>query len=1107
MFTMQDILKSSNEKFFSRGKTIFNQKGAIADRAFTAHDGWSSISAYVNSQSGISDAFFTEITIDGDCSRIIDYSCSCPAARKYESMCKHGVAAMLAFIDKPDSFHGYAESLVTHSSPSITRFMDRLLESSHDEAEEGSVHLRPTLINEFDKWTARFKIGTSEREYIISNIEAFVRSLNEAGYYEYGKQLAFTHTLAAFDDESKALALMIVDAVRAQTGNYSKSGPRREVLLTEEDVIRLISVSPGRRLRFIDLSGSGEEEEIAVIEKAPSIGLRIVKGDDGYIIPRDENLFIAKGASGSAVIMDGNAYLCDSSFLQASAFLKDVYTSYDDEILITEEDVAKFCKTTLPMLDDSFVTTVPQRLEDLKPRTPAFAYYLDVSGRGEKAQITCELKVRYNDDEFVLLSPRSQSGTGDAARASSDMPDASGALRSRAANVALHGFEPYRDAEAENDACNLVFKFFNLDMALPLKEVEAAGDFLYGGVAVLQASGEVFTTPAFDRLITDKHIQISLGLSLKGNLIDLDIKSSDLSPEELAKVLSSYEHKRHFHRLKSGAVISLDDAEIRDLARMVEDLGLKASDIASGTVELPTYSAFYLDREFSEAKRDESFDNYIYRFDEEAGKGAELPGSLAGIVRPYQLEGFKWLSKLAEMGFGGILADEMGLGKSLQMISFLLSLHEKGELNDPALIVCPASLVYNWGEEFAKFAPSMRPVVIDGNPTERSIKRRNKDADIFIASYDAVRQDIEKLANTRFSVVVLDEAQFIKNHATKTARAVKRLCADMRFALTGTPIENRLSEIWSIIDFLMPGFLGSYALFRKRYEEDILGGDEQATRRLSSLVSPFILRRLKAQVLTDLPEKQESVLFVALEDEQRRIYDAREQDLRQELLLQKKQAKMLRGKASSRQLPIDQPSHVDVLAELMRLRQTALDPSLIYEGYKGGSAKTAAILELLEESISSNHKTLVFSQFTSYLDMLKAELAKRSIRFYEICGSTDKRERVRLANAFNEDDVPVFLVSLKAGGTGLNLIGAQIVIHADPWWNAAAINQATDRAHRIGQKEMVSVYKLIAKDTIEERILTLQEKKLQLADSVVGESSLASLNSLTRAELESLLLD
>lgn len=1106
MFTMHDILKSSNEKFFSRGKTIFNQKGAITDREFTPHDGWSSISAYVNSQSGISDRFFTEIIVCDDDTRIIDYNCSCPAARKYDSICKHSVAALLAFIDDPDSFRGYAESLVTHSSPSITRFMNRFIESGHKEVDEGSVHLRPTLINEFDKWTARFKIGTDEREYIISNIEEFARSLSEARYYEYGKQLAFTHILAAFDDESKALALMIVDAVRLQTGNYSKSGPRREAMLTEEDVIRLISASPGKRFKFIDLAGNGEEKEIAVVREIPSIDLRIVEDDDGYIIPRDNSLFIAKGASGSVIIIDDYAYLCDSSFTQASTFLKDVYASYDDEILITEEDVAKFCKTTLPMLDKSFTTTVPQRLEDLKPRKPVFAYYLDVSGRGDKAEITCELKVKYNDDEFVLLGPRNGGGP-DKEGSASNHSDAHDAYNPGTAGGEISDFEPYRDIEAENEACSSVFGFFNLDMTIPLEDTEAAGSFLYGGIALLQASGEVFTTPAFDRLITDKSIRISLGLSLKGNLIDLDIKSSDLSPEELAKVLASYEHKRHFHRLKSGAVLSLDDAEIRDLARMVEDLGLKASDIATGTVELPTYSAFYLDREFSEAKRDESFDNYIYRFDEEAGKCAELPKSLSEIVRPYQLEGFKWLSKLAEMGFGGILADEMGLGKSLQMISFLLSLYEKDKLDDPTLIVCPASLVYNWAEEFAKFAPSMKAVVIDGNSTERSVKRRDKEADVFIASYDAVRQDIEKLANTRFSVVVLDEAQFIKNHATKTARAVKRLCADMRFALTGTPIENRLSEIWSIIDFLMPGFLGSYALFRKRFEEDILGGDEQATRRLSSLVNPFILRRLKSQVLTDLPEKQESVLFVALEGEQRKIYDAREQDLRQELILQKKQARMLRGKAASGQLPIDQPSHVDVLAELMRLRQTALDPGLIYEGYKGTSAKTDAILELLEESIEANHKTLVFSQFTSYLDILKAELAKRNIEFYEICGSTNKRERVRLANEFNKNDVPVFLVSLKAGGTGLNLIGAQIVIHADPWWNAAAINQATDRAHRIGQKEMVSVYKLIAKDTIEERILTLQDKKLQLADSVVSESTLASLNSLTRAELESLLLD
>ncbi len=640
-------------------------------------------------------------------------------------------------------------------------------------------------------------------------------------------------------------------------------------------------------------------------------------------------------------------------------------------------------------------------------------------------------------------------------------------------------------------------------MRIPLDDMEAAGRLLYEGVKRFQEMGEVFTTPDFDRLTSDKSMRVGIGLSLAGNLINLDIKPTDLSKDELAALLSAYQRKKHYHRLANGALASLDNLELSELDRLVQDLGLSASDLASGSIEIPTYHAFFLDREYADAVRDEAFEDYIRRFDSDEVERYEPPRELAKTLRPYQLEGFRWLSKLADIGFGGILADEMGLGKSVQLIAFLLSLAQSSQLESPALIVCPASLVYNWKEEFSKFAPTLSVCAIDGPAPERARKRASEGIDIFVASYDSVRQDIEYYEAMSFSVIALDEAQFIKNHATKTTRAIKHLSARHRFALTGTPIENRLSEIWSIMDFLMPGFLGSYALFRRRFEADIIGGDEDAARRLASLVGPFVLRRLKKDVLSELPDKQESLVRVTLEGEQRRLYDALEQKLRGDLLEQRRSAKVRRqGKGRT-----DEGLKVDVLSELMRLRQTALEPSLAFEGYHSGSAKTEAILELVAEAMESGRKALVFSQFTAYLDLIKPELHRRGVRFYEITGKTPKRLRVEMANAFNTDDVPLFLVSLKAGGTGLNLTGASIVIHADPWWNAAAVNQATDRAHRIGQQEMVSVYKVIAKDTIEERIVALQQKKEALADSVVGQTTLASLSSLTRDELESLLLD
>ena len=337
--------------------------------------------------------------------------------------------------------------------------------------------------------------------------------------------------------------------------------------------------------------------------------------------------------------------------------------------------------------------------------------------------------------------------------------------------------------------------------------------------------------------------------------------------------------------------------------------------------------------------------------------------------------------------------------------------------------------------------------------------------------YDLLRRDRPAYLPITFSFHVLDEAQYIKNASTVSAKTVKAISSRYRFALTGTPIENRLSELWSIFDFLMPGFLYSYSRFRDRFERPVVrDGDERALARLDRLVSPFILRRLKADVLRELPQKHESVVPVVLTGEQRTLYTAAVCRLKEEL--------------ETRGL---QKNRMTVLSLLTRLRQICCSPSLCFENYRAGSAKTDACLELLRQAIDGGHKVLLFSQFTSLLDELHAPLADAGIPYYELRGATSSRERDRLASAFNQDDTPLFLISLKAGGTGLNLTGADVVIHFDPWWNLAAQNQATDRAHRIGQTHTVQVYKLIAVDTIEEKILALQEKKQALAAAVIHE--------------------
>jgi SNF2 family DNA or RNA helicase len=369
--------------------------------------------------------------------------------------------------------------------------------------------------------------------------------------------------------------------------------------------------------------------------------------------------------------------------------------------------------------------------------------------------------------------------------------------------------------------------------------------------------------------------------------------------------------------------------------------------------------------------------------------------------------------------------------------------------------------------------------------------QNSESKDILVTSYDLLKRDMEIYEKLQFYCEIIDEAQYIKNSNTQAAKAVKAVKAGFKLALTGTPIENRLSELWSIFDYLMPGFLYSYQRFRDELELPIVQNqDETAVRRFQKMITPFILRRLKKEVLTDLPDKLEESVYANLEGEQQKLYDAHVKKLQ-----------ILLGKQSEEEF---KNSKIQILSELTRLRQICCDPALIYEDYQDGSAKIDLCMDLIRNAISGNHKILLFSQFTTMLAKLQHELQKENIDCYSLTGATSKENRAKMVEDFNKDDTPVFCISLKAGGTGLNLTSADIVIHFDPWWNLAVQNQATDRAHRIGQKNVVSEYKLIVKGTIEENIMKIQDKKKELAEQVLSGEGM-NVGSFSREELLALL--
>jgi SNF2 family DNA or RNA helicase len=575
--------------------------------------------------------------------------------------------------------------------------------------------------------------------------------------------------------------------------------------------------------------------------------------------------------------------------------------------------------------------------------------------------------------------------------------------------------------------------------------------------------------------------------------MNLDISSEEVSREELVDILNSYRRKKKFHRLKNGDFINLDNETIEALEEMFDNLQISPREFVKGKMKLPSYRALYLDRMLDGnvslyAERDKNFKKLIKEFKTVDDSDFEVPKSLADTMRNYQVHGYKWLRTISSYGFGGILADDMGLGKTLQVISVLLATKQEGEDMGTSIIICPASLVYNWQEEFNRFAPELDISVVAGNQLERKqLIEDYANHDVLITSYDLLKRDIDMYEGIDFNYEVIDEAQYIKTHTTAASKAVKIVSAARRFALTGTPIENRLSELWSIFDYLMPGYLFEYEAFKREIENQVVKyKDEAATTRLKRMVSPFILRRLKGDVLKDLPAKLEEIRYAKLEGEQQKLYDG--------------QVVHMKNMIEAQDDSDFQKNKIKILAELTKIRQICCNPELLFDNYSGESAKTQACMDLIESANEGGHKMLVFSQFTSMLAILERELDSRGIRYYKITGETRKDKRVELVNMFNQDDTPVFLISLKAGGTGLNLTGADIVIHYDPWWNVAVQNQATDRAHRIGQTKTVSVYKLIVKNSIEEKIVKMQEDKKNLADEILS-GEMGSIGQMSKEDL------
>lgn len=625
------------------------------------------------------------------------------------------------------------------------------------------------------------------------------------------------------------------------------------------------------------------------------------------------------------------------------------------------------------------------------------------------------------------------------------------------------------------------------------------------GIKRLRELGEVLLSEELKEFKVLDSSLISSELKELNNFYKLKFDFGDFELRELRESIEAMKKGDRFYITKK-VYLDLEDHGIVNFLNLLEDLGLE--NIKDNEVYIDKSKVLYIqeklkDRNLSFIKGGNVLQEIVGKLLNKEFKRKLVPKALNAELRPYQKEGFKWINEITDLGFGGVLADDMGLGKTLQIIAFLLS-----QKKSKSIVVVPTSVIYNWMDEFEKFAPSIRVGLVHGSKSKRdkvlrdfkrglgikveeeNLKEKSYEKyDVLLTTYGTLKNDEKAYENLSFDYCIIDEAQNIKNPVAQATLSVKNIKSRCNIALTGTPIENNLMELWSIFDFVMPGYLFTKDRFRERF---IL--DESNLSELKSLITPFILRRLKEDVLSELPEKLEKKYLVEMKGKQKQLYSFYVKAIKNQLNENKSSEKSGRDK-------------INLFAYLTKLREICLDPSLVVPDYTGGSSKLTVVKEIVKDASESGKKILLFSQFTSVLQKIEEDFKKEDISYLYLDGGTSAKDRVERVKKFNEDsNIKVFLISLKAGGVGLNLTSASMVIHFDPWWNPAVEDQATDRAHRFGQENKVEVIKLVAKDTIEEKIVLMQEDKRELIQSLMDGKTMdgKGLKRLTEEEISKL---
>lgn len=1061
---------ASNAAAYQRGITYFSQ-GRVFDLRY--NETARTVAASVEGN----DSFYDVTVTFSKTGAISSSSCECPAFESYAGGCKHVVAVLK---EAQRNLRHVQSKELPKKDLSLNRIFSYFA-NVYEEPGKEFVQLEITLHIEKEASgisnSLELRAGAG-RLYIVRDIKSFTADIENNRTIEFGKNFTFDPSYSRFSQTNQAVMELLSEILENENAANSRHNYFGESS----------SLFAGKRLYLTDpylkkLFGILENEPFqAVVLGAPYYNVRIIDEDLplDLVLQQDKEDITLRYSKPLRLIpltkksdyyfMEGSIYHPTSTQGRYFAPFHQAFTEgVRNQLSISKADMGRFVSEVLPFLQKAARVTIDNSLEESFHKEDLNAkIFFDRYEDG----ISAHIEFHYGEEVIIPFSPGKQISSGNKIIIRNPVEE----------QRILDYFEKY-EFKVEKEKVYLL-------------QENKIYEFIYSALPSMQELADIYYSEGFKRLKAAQTFSFSGGIRLTdSSLLEFSFHFEGINQEELAAVFHSLQEKRKYYRLKDGSFLSLDQPEITSMAEIIEQLDINDAALQNSVLHLPKYRALVLDSLLRETnlqgiERNQAFKQMVQNIREPQDMDFSVPPALTNTLRDYQKTGFKWLRTLSSYSFGGILADDMGLGKTLQVIAFVLS--EKSAVSKPALVIAPTSLVFNWQDEVRKFVPSMKVSIVSGVQSERLEQLKEiGDSDLVITSYALIRRDVELYSGIEFSYCFLDEAQHIKNPNTINAKSVKQIKARGYFALTGTPIENSLTELWSIFDFIMPGYLLSHTQFMKKYETPIVKNqDEKALHDLGRLIRPFILRRMKKDVLKELPEKIESKMTAEMTEPQKKVYLAYLQQARNEV-------------ASELNLHGFERSHIKILAILTRLRQICCHPSLFLENYEGESGKVSLLMEILTDALEGGHRVLLFSQFTSMLQIIARELEGQDIDYYYLDGSVKAEARGDMVKAFNKGNRSVFLISLKAGGTGLNLTGADMVIHFDPWWNPAVEDQASDRAYRIGQNNVVQVMKLITQGTIEEKIFELQQKKRVLIDAVIqpGETMLSKM---TEAEIREL---